>query len=265
MNPEQHVYKDDLFAEYDYSDTGKNFPVFHCHNVYEIYLLEHGERNIVIDDRMYRTEGGDAAMIRSFELHRSFGDTPYSGICINFSGKYLEKYFSDTAREYLLSCFAQPIIRLSPDESGTIHRLAERIMEKKENKFIWLADILNIFIGVAEKCGNSRTSIDVPALNPVMDYIADNLTSITGLDDIASALHLNKNYLCGLFKRKTGMTVSSYVNMLRIQQACALLADETKTVDEVGAECGYASSSYFCRTFKKLLGCTPGDFRKRTL
>lgn len=264
MSPEQHIYADDLFAEYDISQVGRNFPVFHCHNVFEIYLLEHGDRTLVIDDMMFHTSDNDIAMISSYALHRSFGDTPYSGICINFSENYMKKYFTCEAVEYLLSCFTQPVIHLSREESSTVRRLAERIMENKESKYICLADILDLLIRLAERQDTPFHTLDIPALNPVIEYISANLTSITGLDEISHALHINKNYLCGLFRRRTGMTVSSYINMLRIQQACALLTDGDATVDEIGEKCGYRSSSYFCRTFKKLLGCTPGEFRRRT-
>lgn len=270
MRPEQHDYEDKLFAEYDISDVGKNFPVFHCHNVYEIYFLDYGERTVVIEDRMYRTSCHDAALIGSYALHRSFGNTPYSGICINFSDKYLRKYYTEAAVKILLTVFDHPVMHLTADEFHTVRRLTGKMREKKENGFLYLGEMLNLLVESAVRQSKGYHLIDIPALNPVIDYIAANFTTISGLEEISGALHMNKNYLCGLFKRKTGLTVSAYVNMLRIQLACNLLADGSDpdtgsrhTLEEIGEKCGYASSSYFCRTFKKLLGCTPGDFRRR--
>jgi len=262
MNYVKHIYDDDLIAGFEKTFVGLHFPIFHCHNVYEIYILEEGERNLIIDDLMYKTRDYDAAMIKAYSCHRSYGDTPYSGLCINFSDKYLDKYYSKTAKEYLLSCFSQPIIHLTEEYYNKIHRLTELITKNTEDKFIYLADILNILILLAKKHDESYNLLQIPVLDPIIKYISDNFTQIQSLDDISKALHINKNYLCALFKRKTGMTVSSYINMLRIHLASTLLVNTNLSVDDIGFQCGFHSTSYFCRTFKKFLDQTPSEFRQ---
>lgn len=268
MTPEKFLYQDELSVNYDQKYVGMNFPVFHCHNVYEIYLLESGERTIVIDDMMYKTYSNDVAMIRPYALHRSFGDTPYRGICINFSDAYLYHYFSETAKRHLLSCFSHPVIHLTSEKLNLIQELVDKILYSPTDQphhFVYAAEILILLAAAAGDNDTNYHLLDVPKLNPVIDYIEQNFTQITGLDDISNALHMNKNYLCGLFKRKTGMTVSSYINTLRIQLACSFLTEGSYTVEEIGVKCGFASTSYFCRTFKKSLECTPSDFRKKAL
>lgn len=268
MDTEKFLYNDELSINYDQKYVGMNFPVFHCHNVYEIYILEAGERTIVIDDMMYKTYGNDVAMIRPYALHRSFGDTPYRGICINFSDPYLYQYFSEAAKKYLLSCFKHPIIHLTPEELKQVQGLVSKILKMpnhKPSQFVYLAEILDILASPTYENDANYHLLDVPKLNPVITYIEQNFTQVNSLDDISNAIHINKNYLCGLFKRKTGMTVSSYINTLRIQLACSFLTEENHTIEDIGAKCGFASTSYFCRTFKKSLGCTPSDFRKKAL
>ena len=249
-----------LYADYDKNNTGINFSDYHCHKANEIYILKHGERTIVIDDTMYRTSGHDAAMIKSYSLHRSFGDTPYSGICINFTDEYLGDYFSKTAIEYLMSAFEKPVIRLTEENFTKIYEFAEKIMKNKQNKFVYLADILDILI--SSHTDTESSIIDIPRLNPVIEYISSNYAHINSLDDVSEAMHINKNYLCGVFKKKTGMTVSSYINLLRVRAACSMLTAGDDTLEDIGEKCGFGSTSYFCRTFKKLLGCTPGEFRQ---
>lgn len=262
-NIETSTYGGELYVEYDKKYLGTHFPVFHCHNVYEIYLLEQGVRNIVIEDMIYQTSDGDAAMIYPNRLHRSFGDTPYSGICINFNDRYLDKYFSAKAKHALLSCFQQPIIRLSAEELEELKKIITKIKTQQTNHFVLLAYIFDLLLTAALTSRAEQNTMPISSVNPIIEYIGNHFKEIRGLDDIADALHMNKNYLCGLFKRNTGMTISLFMNTLRVQYACTLLAESNDTIDAIGRSCGFQSTSYFCRIFKRLLDYTPSEFRKR--
>ena len=85
MKVNQSTLADDIFISVETLLPTCSFPTYHAHNVYEIYILNSGERNIFIGSKLYHTSPGVVAMIRPHIPHRSFGNTPYSGICVEFS------------------------------------------------------------------------------------------------------------------------------------------------------------------------------------
>ena len=83
-----------------------------------------------------------------------------------------------------------------------------------------------------------------------------------GVAEIAEQLSLSKNYFGQLFKSQTGMTVSEYLNLVRIEKAKALLKETTLKVYEIADEVGFTDSFYFSSVFKKLVGVSPKEYRE---
>jgi transcriptional regulator GlxA family with amidase domain len=65
-----------------------------------------------------------------------------------------------------------------------------------------------------------------------------------------------------VFKKSTGMTLNEYVNLLRLSYAQALLMQEDGNVLRVAMESGFGSLSAFNKSFRKISGKSPSDFRK---
>ena len=58
-----------------------------------------------------------------------------------------------------------------------------------------------------------------------------------------------------------GKTFVEYVNDVRIENAVLKLLNEDVTVTEVAISCGFSNMSYFARTFKKRMECTPSEYK----
>ena len=82
------------------------------------------------------------------------------------------------------------------------------------------------------------------------------------LDELASAVGLSKYYFAREFRRITGYSFVSYLNVVRCEKAKELLTDPRRSVGDIGRTCGFANQSYFTRTFKEHTGNTPGDYRR---
>jgi len=68
-------------------------------------------------------------------------------------------------------------------------------------------------------------------------------------------------YLCNIFKKYSGITINSYLQQLRIQRAKYLLRQTEKTVQDIAFELSFENPLYFSKTFKKLEGVSPSQFR----
>lgn len=102
-------------------------------------------------------------------------------------------------------------------------------------------------------------------LEPVIRYVDHHYTENITLETACRLLNLNYHYFCRLFKTATGKPFIQYLNYVRISVAERLLLTTDKPVVEIICDTGFSSLSYFNRTFKKLKGCNPTEYRRRLL
>lgn len=81
------------------------------------------------------------------------------------------------------------------------------------------------------------------------------------LETLADKIYLSPSYLSKLFKKETGENLSVYIQNVRIQQAKLLLRTTDLKTYEVAERVGISDPVYFSRTFKKITGMKPKDFR----
>ena len=80
----------------------------------------------------------------------------------------------------------------------------------------------------------------------------------------ARRIGVNASYLSALFKKETGVTLTDFVNRKRIDFAIYLLNASDLQIQTVAQHCGIPDVNYFTRTFKKIIGITPSQYRRRT-
>lgn len=94
----------------------------------------------------------------------------------------------------------------------------------------------------------------------VEENISDNQLCIMG---IAEQFGLSTSYVSRVFKEKYGITILEDINQKRIALAQKLLTTTDKTIETIVTEVGYFDTSSFIRKFKKIVGMTPGEYRKQ--
>lgn len=94
------------------------------------------------------------------------------------------------------------------------------------------------------------------------DFIAENFLYDIDSNDIAAAAEIHPKYAMSVFKKSTGMTVNEYVNLLRLSYAQAMLMRDDVNVLRVAMESGFGSLSAFNKSFRKIAGKSPSDFRR---
>lgn len=94
------------------------------------------------------------------------------------------------------------------------------------------------------------------------DFIAENFLYDIDCVNIACAADIHPKYAMSLFKKSTGMTLNEYVSLLRLSYAQALLMHEDANVLKVAMDSGFGSLSAFNKSFRKLAGMSPSDFRR---
>ncbi|WP_420401218.1 AraC family transcriptional regulator [Flagellimonas sp.] len=95
-------------------------------------------------------------------------------------------------------------------------------------------------------------------------FVDKNYQRKIEIAEVAALCNLGKEAFCRYFKKSTGNTFTNFLNQYRISQAKRLLLIG-KNVSETCYECGFESLSYFNRTFKKISGENPSDFKRQYL
>ena len=94
-------------------------------------------------------------------------------------------------------------------------------------------------------------------------YVNEHFTEPITLQDVADCVHVNFTYASKLFKKYTKTNYSKYLTELRMNLACRLLSNTDKTTEEICYEIGYKDYFYFNKTFKKHIGQTPLQYRRK--
>lgn len=98
----------------------------------------------------------------------------------------------------------------------------------------------------------------------IKDYISKNYSdSNLSIKDISDHVHLSSSYLCTVFKTETGQTLNQYLTNFRMEKAKQLLADPRNKINEIAARVGYGDQNYFGKTFKKVVGLSPSEYREK--
>ena len=100
-----------------------------------------------------------------------------------------------------------------------------------------------------------------PLIRRAKEYVAKHLSDPIRLGNIARALNISTFHFCRIFKQATGLTFMAYLNRVRIEKAKILLANYELRISEIAYDVGFQTLTHFNRTFRKLVGCSPTDYR----
>ncbi len=100
-------------------------------------------------------------------------------------------------------------------------------------------------------------------VSEVTDWLQTHYLEKITVGAVTRQFHTNKTTLNQKFKSILGVTVTEYINNVRVQVACSFLRKTFLTIREIMERAGYRDSSHFFRSFKKRVGCLPSEYRNR--
>ncbi len=106
------------------------------------------------------------------------------------------------------------------------------------------------------------TERDGARMNQVMQFLLENRFQKITLEETAAVANLSKEAFCRFFKLRTRKTFTQYLLQLRINEAQKLLQETDLGIAEIAFRVGFENLSYFNRSFKKLTGERPREFRE---
>ncbi|MBR2650845.1 MAG: AraC family transcriptional regulator [Clostridia bacterium] len=226
----------------------------HMHQCYELITVTSGEMRITVGRAQYTLHEGELILIFPNQIH-SLDSTSSRHLLFIFSPKLIQAFtvkYSNlipkmpkfTADEYIL----KEIYGLHRDKStaavkGLLYSVAA-ILER-----------------TTEFIPFQKEKEDL--LHNIFSYVDESFRGRCSLTDISRAVGYDHAYISRYFKKSTGLSLNSYINITRLSHASYLLKNTSLSVLECSIECGYRSLRTFNRNFKEHYGITPQEYRAR--
>lgn len=247
--------------EYAIETLSRNFkmPSMHYHDAYELYFLEVGTRDYFVEDKFFSVSPGEIVLIQPGKLHKTGGEFCVRTL-VHFTEDFLSKSFTRQTITQLLLCF--DAVKITPDirQLEFVKLLLAQLHESENETDFSLT--LGVLLQLLNKCG--KEDIQFGQIGAIVAYINENFAAIQQIDQIAERFFISKYHLCRVFKRTMQVTIVDYINQVKLRNARRLLEISDAGIGEVAEQCGYHSVAYFSSIFKKIMGESPTEYRRRT-
>ena len=282
----QNITQDIL--EIDYKATGKDMRLYAPHNDLSVEIIQTWSKGgfFMVKDNIFPIDAGSVFLINAIENH--FSNPEKTNTYVRNKLIVSKNYFTDLMEVLGL----EDTIWEQLQEHGGLHfelpansdaanvidryfQQAAKLYEPIENEnhdscepmtkakiSICLTQIL---LTLFSEHPTKETVMDKPqkTLNLITEYINEHATTweALSLEEMSSSLHISRSYISHLFKRTTGQPLMQFISERRIAESKKLLINTDMKVQEISERLNYSSSTVFCKTFKKVVGKTPNEYR----
>ena len=108
---------------------------------------------------------------------------------------------------------------------------------------------------------NSAFEKEITLVDEIIAYLAEHYSEDLNQKSVAQKFYVSRSYLSKLFKAKTGRGFNEYLNKIRMEQAKTALKTTALPVTDIAFNCGFNDSNYFSKSFKKIEGVSPLNYR----
>jgi AraC-like DNA-binding protein len=222
-----------------------------------IYVTD-GVFSTKINETVYNLSKGAVVIFPPKFKYHYWGEPPSKYLCAHFTGSHAEKLLTD------LGFSLEPYI-LENEFSPKIKTLFDKMIEQEMTNAPFLQYSLaclleEILLTIAidrVKSSGYRT------LKESIKYIHENYTEKIVIPDLAKIEGLSNSRYITLFSKEMGKTPSEYILGLRLDRACELLLTSDMEISQVGEASGYDDPYFFSKIFKKHVGISPSEYRKK--
>lgn len=153
-------------------------------------------------------------------------------------------------------------IKLNFEKHG--YEIAEALFQMVNQKKTWPAKIAVEAIGVVERMSTKRRIISDPYIREIVEFISRNYTQEIDISKLTSFIPLSRRAIEMKFKKEMyPYTITSYIMKLRLDHFCSLLDTTDLSISTAADRSGFINSSNFSTIFRKYMGITPSEYRKR--
>lgn len=136
-----------------------------------------------------------------------------------------------------------------------------RILDERFNEYLSFKLCEDLALSLCELFQNEHQEQSL--VSTIEQYIKNNYRDPSlGLNKISDEFQISESYFSHMFKEKSGVNFSVYLEALRMREAARLIQNTNINLSELYIEVGYNNPATFRRAFKKIYGVTPSAMRE---
>lgn len=249
------------------------------HDFWEMVYIDKGTVSVKRDDEELELSRGEIIFHSPNEFHsiKAYDSAPnffvISFVCHSPFMTYLEKYHT-VLNKQLLGFISSIMKEAENTYSIPKNDPALKKLTKKENASFggeqliktYLEQFLILLIRdiTSEDKSSvfpSKESMETHIVTEVKEILSDKACERFSLRALCTSLGYSKSYLCRLFHEQTGETIARYATNQKIKRAKQLIREENYNFSEISDILAFDNPQYFSRTFKRVTGLTPTEFK----
>ncbi|RZM27287.1 MAG: helix-turn-helix domain-containing protein [Pedobacter sp.] len=259
------------------------YQYLHRHDEWQITFIEKGEGTLIAGNEMHAFRSGDVFVIGAKLPHLFKSNPEYFTDNKGKSIKACSIYFN--SKGALAALFNLPEMKmansfLAKNRHGfkVPERYSKTIAEKifnlhRSSSVDVLFSFLKLINGIQELndqveplCSDlyslNVTENEGIRLSRIINFITENSNNQISLEDVANAAFMTPQAFCRYFKKHTGHTFISFLNEVRINDACKSLISGEKAdcISNIAYNAGFNSITNFNRVFKSIIGLSPREY-----
>lgn len=265
---EYHEYIDqNLKVIFHLDKIEKSSPEFttHWHENIELLYFIQGSAMVQSDAEFTSVKAGEIAIINGNRLHSVRAE----GEQCQYYCLIIDKTLCDLLD--ITPNLHEFVLKTTDSEVEFCYK---KIISELENKSLYYRQFVKSYCGIilatlariSPESSSETNKIENKKINMIkgaIQYMYEHFNEDISVNDICRAIGFSKYYFCRTFKEITGQTVLKHLNIIRCNNARALLSDGKHNISESALSSGFCNSSYFSKTYKKLVGNLPSkDLRK---
>ena len=259
-----------------------NYLPAHWHEEMEIGMVASGKVNYQIGDKEYTLSEGSLIFIAPNMLHSAsqLGKLPAETHSIVFHLKMAGLAENDRCAKHFIEPFQDgrlqppPVIGPThpgyPDLLATFRELWSYQEPRGGEELLVKAAILRLLyqlLQISEEPSTLTSTAELQynseKIKPVLSYIQDHYTEPMTIDELAGICGFSAVHFMNIFKKVIGATCMEYIIEYRIAMSTVALKNTTAPIMKIAMDHGFQNISYYNRTFRKKMGMTPTEYRKR--
>lgn len=254
INPQAKPY---TVTYHEFNVTNKADTLYQPNNDFEVHASQVAERYKLEQQLLKHISNGNRK--GALEEAEKFVSTPF------------EPRLKNSLRDHKASLITvntlfRKAVEVNEIHPVYLHEISSKFVNKIENATTVTS--LNMLYekmirGYCLLVKNKSTKQYSPMIRQVLHYIEFNLDSKINLNELADKYDVSVPYLSSQFKKEVGLTIIKYANQLRIDTAIKLLNTSSLSIQDIASYVGIYDFNYFTKVFKKEVGLTPSDYRKK--
>ncbi|MBO5415778.1 MAG: AraC family transcriptional regulator [Clostridia bacterium] len=271
-----------------YGHTERNHNTgIHIQDFYEINIVLRGKGIHYIGENQIAVSRGDVFIVPPYVKHAYRGEEGFDVYHLLLSQQYIEKYSSDLqllptfrtlfafepfAREHIGSNLH---LKLRDKEFDYLYPYFDSIAWYSESPTAEKSLICNskTLILITHLCVYYERilkdlfdkEIENKAFLNSVSYIYEKYYEHIRIETLSRIAQMSRSAYILKFKRICGVSPGEFVLNHRIELSKAMLYDNDRSISDIAHSVGFYDSSHFVRIFKKNVGCTPSEFRKKKI